>query len=648
MAIISASNGTSIVTAELVRTVWNNYINTMPTFLHAATLHVQELDNIGGAGAFSFIVPNYFSPIYTGADEPFPLWGLADTKYFVANKEVRWDSSNLHGAAYALRQYDRTLLLGDEEYKMDFISGLIRRLILSFELDFTAMLQGITIDESFSTVEITPLWNGIFPILPKGNTVSAVGNLNFETKQFYWYASNSNSIVHSSYEIPALAFMPGISSLGGWILETCSQYAKHLDLKQPKLACSPAVIEAICTEYSMASSTATLIGGEKTYNVSGNAISNGYLTAYTLPGLQVIYDYTGWTMGIIFKVTNVTTNNDNTITLTLQCLTKTANLPADGKFYLSKNVPLVWSMKKYSPAVDASYYDNTQFSFAFGQWLTTNSMDDITVSSGFANGSTISVTINNDQLTLPGLEKFPTCSLIQLQGVTVSTPYRPENFLFITTSTFRNAHTGAVTLHFSYLHDKAATHIFTVKQRDTDGGVESTEIGPNDKIPCRIFERGINTEGYNMIAAQCIMASATVPQLGGQFMAWSAYPSATQIIPPAIAIKKNKDTKNKIFNTKIKYKINLDNRLISYVYDPTDISIMEERKKFIIPVGAEQITLIKDYSKEHPHNDIKDPIVDAIERGLTADKLELSTYQIYKDHFPKEPKALRRKKNVDN
>jgi hypothetical protein len=79
------------------------------------------------------------------------------------------------------------------------------------------------------------------------------------------------------------------------------------------------------------------------------------------------------------------------------------------------------------------------------------------------------------------------------------------------------------------------------------------------------------------------------------------------------------------------YKVSLNYRLISYVYDNKDQEVLKERLKFLIPLTAKEITLIDNHAKD----DISDPIIDVIKRGALPEQFENNTFLKYQNHFPK-------------
>jgi hypothetical protein len=539
MPISSDLSNNSIVTAELVRTVWENYIARVPTFLNAVTLHIQKVNNPGGAGVLQFIVPNYFCSTDTSDAFGFPEAYRAP-RYFTTFEQVNWGAKNVRVFSYYVRQYDQALLMDNEEYKMNFIESVLIKLLLDFEQDFANKLQGMTlINDPPSPVplpyfEFSPnLWPSILPILPRSDILS-MQNASFETKARNWYLTSWNVVTNTSTQVPALGFIPSISELGGWTLETCSQYAKYLNLKNPQLACSPAVIQAICTEYAASSSTSSLIG-ERKYNAPGNAISNGLLNAYTLPSLQTFPDNIGWTQGIMFSIYNVNPDPDDpsVYNVELECVTSPAYIPSDGNLYISKYTPLILATKRYTPAMDVAYYSyNVPYNFELGQSATMNIIEDYVIDDGnFGYGSIITVRVPKAQLALPTLsrfpgnaiEKFPLINTVQLDTTIVTLPWKNHDFnVWGAAGTTRFTHTGPLVWHTSYLHSKDSTHVFAVKQHEVGGGIVTTEEEVADKVPFQLFEQGKALEGINQVTSQGIMAYGVIPQLGGQFLCWSS------------------------------------------------------------------------------------------------------------------------------
>jgi hypothetical protein len=210
------------------------------------------------------------------------------------------------------------------------------------------------------------------------------------------------------------------------------------------------------------------------------------------------------------------------------CITNDLNIPADNNLYISTYTPLIWGAKRYTPSADVSNYSfAVPYSFDLGQWGTINSVSDYTITdNSLHTGSIIVISVDNKQLAIPGSDAFPLLNTLQYSDVVVTLPWRSYDFnIVVTSSTFKCTHTGALTWHPSYLHSKDSTHVFAVKQREVGGGIESNENEVADKVPFRLFEQGKVLDGVNNITSQGIMAHGIIPQLGGQFLCWSPFPT---------------------------------------------------------------------------------------------------------------------------
>jgi hypothetical protein len=90
------------------------------------------------------------------------------------------------------------------------------------------------------------------------------------------------------------------------------------------------------------------------------------------------------------------------------------------------------------------------------------------------------------------------------------------------------------------------------------------------------------------------------------------------------------NNKNSVKPAIHKYRINLNRKLISYIYDYNNKEARQENNKFLIPISAKEITLIKDYSDVNN----SDPILNVIERGALPEQFEGNTFLKYQKHFP--------------
>src|ERR1044071_3714219 len=217
MPISADLSGNHIVTAELVRTVWENYIARYPTFLNAVTLHVQTVDNPGSAGVFKFIVPNYFGISFNPNAYDFFPYAFGPVPYDVTVQEVPWNDDNIRIQTYQISQYDQTLLMNNQEFKMNFIESVLIKLLLDFEKDFATTLQGLTLSMITGLWTLARnLWPAILPILPKTDWSASNNGITYERKAKFWYNSFTGSVGNTSFGLPALGFIPSISDLGGW------------------------------------------------------------------------------------------------------------------------------------------------------------------------------------------------------------------------------------------------------------------------------------------------------------------------------------------------------------------------------------------------------------------------------------------------
>lgn len=105
--------------------------------------------------------------------------------------------------------------------------------------------------------------------------------------------------------------------------------------------------------------------------------------------------------------------------------------------------------------------------------------------------------------------------------------------------------------------------------------------------------------------------------------------------------KFNQSFVSKILNGEMKYKpsiteyrINLNRKLISYTYDENNKEAVQEKNKFLIPLSAQQITLIKAYNETIEG----DPIINVILRGALPEQFEYNTFLKYQEYFPSEKK----------
>ena len=114
---------------------------------------------------------------------------------------------------------------------------------------------------------------------------------------------------------------------------------------------------------------------------------------------------------------------------------------------------------------------------------------------------------------------------------------------------------------------------------------------------------------------------------------------------PIMSNKHQQFEDKKIKSSILKYRINLNQKVISYTYDYNNKEACKEKSQFLIPISAKEITLINDYAKENN----KDPILNIIERGALPEQFEANTFLKYQDHFPnkikKEPEIKIKAKN---
>ena len=364
-----------------------------------------------------------------------------------------------------------------------------------------------------------------------------------------------------------------------------------------------------------------------------------------MPGLQVFYDPIGCTQGAAFTIQNAVDNNDGTITLTLNwVLTEGSGiLPADGTLMISRFIPLALSIKRYTPTNDI-YYEDTivnDFSFEPGNWISIYPLADQIIE-GFTGSTVVTINILKEQVIQQASGAFPLDSLPEsLTDCLISFPWLPTDFNYTLSATAPYTtfttlpQTGPITLNYSYLYDKASTHFFAVKQKPVGGGTKTTEIeikddkpgekGITNKIPFATFEKGDVQGHYNTIAAQGILTGAPIPALGGEFIAYSAFPSQF-----GIPIDEGAFSKSDINEPK-KYTIGLNHRLVSY--STNERRPLGGKDSHKIPLSAFDIKLIKVLGENRSEED--DPIIDAIKRGLKPESLSPETFKLYKKYFTK-------------
>lgn len=518
MSVVTSTSESSFLTNNLVQSVWNDYITKKPCFLDHVSLHIKELPSVGGAGTFQYVLPNYLPAVVTAtADAISPTL----TPYSSVFQSVNWGSNNIRVARYAISQFDMSLYLTSAAYQMSFVSGMLTKVLAQFEIDFATQLQS------------TNIWPTILHSLPK-TRASAMATNSFAIVSAFWYDS---MFAPTPIRRPPLVFIPDTEDLGGYSLHICSQYARYLGLQSPRLACDTAVMAAIGTECNAASSTTSLIGGWQ-YNSAGQgSISNGYLTAYSLPSLAMANQQTNsalatrsWTQGVMFFISGITNNGDGTSAVSLTVSTKAANLTAiAGSFPVV--MPFVLSTKRYSPI--------SKVVASMDNFATFNGATDV-ITGVLVQGGTIVITVDNAQLavvealyanyaqtvpsSLPVAFANPAAALSvhPLFGLTVSTPWRPGDFFAtVTSAAFQCPRTASVLVHKSYLYPKDGANIFAVKQRKTGGGVEAETHIVSGDTPLMMFERGDASLGVNNITAQGIMPMAITPQLGGVYLSCS-------------------------------------------------------------------------------------------------------------------------------
>lgn len=493
---IQQYNSNKIAVRNLVESAWHDYVLQKWSFLNSVTFHYREdKDSVMGT-PFRLVVPSYNRKIVS-ADNPIDTNSI--TSYTAPYLSMVWGQSDKFGCAFDLPQI-LSFTLTEEEYRMNFINGTCTALLGALFARFAATLDST---------------NGWVPLLMQfpNTTIPSAVNATFSELKRKW----RDAVFYVSPDLYAdipLAFIPAVDDCAPWMLEAISVYGLCQGYNEMFMATHPRVLNGLIAQNTMGGNSAALLTNA---NKQQEYYQNGILKTYPCQNLQSIVTTQGWTQGLVWVITDVV-ENTNTYTLVLTAAQNEVNITST--IYLSKYIPLVIGVQRYSPLLAPNLPSSTNYPLCvyITEDYSTDSYGIISIVVEVSKEQfkfSLAPILSNDTTVFPTVEGLDISELVNLY---CSTPWRPRDFYQqMNLETWQILDSQEVQVYRNYIYPKEAAHICAVVQEKLGPGVEH-ETHTVKKVPFSVDITGVAKDGNNQLKISCITPMQVIPQLGSAFL----------------------------------------------------------------------------------------------------------------------------------
>lgn len=486
------------LTAELVESVYKEYIAERPSFLGLVDLRIEEVVDMA-IGSLKTILP-YYTPNTIGVIPEI-------SPYQAQPITVTWNNKSFLNNARSLSQVEESLYLTKTLYKNNFVKTLLKSILYGFESRFSVKLNA----ESWPSISLN------FPLNSDSNANFGWNDLLERYHKWVIFQGKESR----EHRIP-LMFIPTLSSVNYTLIGVVEQYMKNLGSIESCMVTSPQVLASMALGYNA--------GGGDTFK--GLKYKNGYLDTgalkiTSLPSLRPIREGLGRAMpqGLCWNLISINDSNDDVYMLKVGSMVMTSQIQTNT--YLAKGTPLVFNIPRYSPISSSlSNISNTH-----GQNF--NLVAYVSERTDFVPTGIMNIPISKKDLVFIGekgivtvdsyiknLADFITNS--QRDEVFVATPWIIDDFLQIFTKSDYASQKIPIlqehNLYNSYVYPKEAIQAFALKPKKRDYGIEENII-TTENIPLLLRRQGMVLTGSNMIIAEGAMSFGIASNLGGKLMA---------------------------------------------------------------------------------------------------------------------------------